>query len=148
MAIGIVISVLIFNPLIVGIRRFFSKEMNESTKIKEIAFAFDNSYKNIIKIMFFKDLYVFLWTLVLIIPGIIIIDIPSTSKKAPKIIIINNITTCLCCLPLNKNLYFFIILPIYMHSLCLYASVCINATIFFAVSFLSYCLVVSESEST
>ena len=41
-----------------------------------------------------------------------------------------------------------IILPIYMHSLCLYASVCINATIFFAVSFLSYCLVVSESEST
>ena len=70
-AISIVVSVFVFNPLIVGIRRFFSREMKESVKIKEIAFAFDNSYKNIIKIMFFKDLYTFLWSLLLIIPGII-----------------------------------------------------------------------------
>ena len=71
MAISLSVSIFIFNPFIVGIRRFFSKEMNESTKVKEIAFAFDHSYKNIIKTMFFKDLYTFLWTLLFIIPGIV-----------------------------------------------------------------------------
>ena len=69
--IGILISVFIINPLLVGIRRFFSKEMYESTKVKEIAYAFDHSYANVAKVMFFKDLYTFLWILLFIIPGIV-----------------------------------------------------------------------------
>ncbi len=71
MTIVILLSVFILNPFIVGIRRFFSKELKESTKVKEIAFAFDNQYKNIAKLMFMRDLYTFLWSLLLVIPGII-----------------------------------------------------------------------------
>ena len=67
----LLISIFILNPFVVGIRRFFAKEMKESTKVKEIAFAFDHCYSNITKIMFLKDLYTFLWSLLLIVPGIV-----------------------------------------------------------------------------
>ena len=91
-AVVLLLSIFILNPFIVGIRRFFAKEMKESTKVKEIAFAFDHSYSNITKIMFMRDLYTFLWTLLLIIPGIvkgyeyrmipyILGDNPSISKE-------------------------------------------------------------------
>ena len=36
-----------------------------------IKFAFDHNYKNIVKVMFFRDLYTVLWTLLFIIPGIV-----------------------------------------------------------------------------
>ena len=36
-----------------------------------IGYAFDVEYKNIVKIMFFRDLYLLLWTLLFVIPGII-----------------------------------------------------------------------------
>ena len=32
---------------------------------------FDSNYKSMVKTMFFRDLYVFLWTLLLVIPGIV-----------------------------------------------------------------------------
>lgn len=70
-AVVLLLSIFILNPFIVGIRRFFAKEMKESTKVKEIAFAFDHNYSNITKIMFMKDLYTFLWSLLFIIPGIV-----------------------------------------------------------------------------
>lgn len=70
-AVGITLSALVFNPFIVGIKGFFSKEMKETTKVSTITFAFDHSYKNHVKIMFFKDLYTFLWTLLFIVPGIV-----------------------------------------------------------------------------
>lgn len=69
--VSMIVGVFIFNPLVVGARRFFVKELSEGAKVKEVAFAFDNSYKNIIKIVFFKDLFIFLWSLLLIVPGII-----------------------------------------------------------------------------
>lgn len=72
--IGIVmtlLNVLLFNPLSVGCYRFFTKNLNEDARIKEVCYAFDSNYKNIIKIMFFKDLFTFLWTLLFVIPGIV-----------------------------------------------------------------------------
>lgn len=70
-AISFVLSLLVLNPLIVGCRRFFIKCREEQPSIKEVVFAFSHSYGNVIKTMFLQGLYIFLWSLLFIIPGII-----------------------------------------------------------------------------
>jgi len=70
-AIGLVYSAFIINPVVVGTNRFFVKTLGEPAEVKEVAFAFDNNYKNIAKILFVRDLKVLLWSLLFIIPGVI-----------------------------------------------------------------------------
>ena len=69
--IAILVDILLLNPLEVGIRRFFSVNLFEKAQLRELAYGFDHSYKNVVKIMFFRDLHTFLWTLLFIIPGIV-----------------------------------------------------------------------------
>ena len=69
--IGVALSVFLCNPLEVGTDRFFFKNLNQPAQISEVVFAFDNSYKNVIKIMFFRNLYLFGWSLLFLIPGIV-----------------------------------------------------------------------------
>ena len=69
--IGIAVAIFIINPLEIGTKRFFLKSLTEDTEIKELLFAFDHGYKNVVKILFMRDLKVFLWSLLFIIPGII-----------------------------------------------------------------------------
>ncbi|MBP3477512.1 MAG: DUF975 family protein [Lachnospiraceae bacterium] len=76
-AVFIVLFVIIFavqvflcNPLIVGTDRFMLKSIDDKAEVKEIAYGFDHSYLNIVKTLFFRDLYIFLWSLLFIIPGI------------------------------------------------------------------------------
>lgn len=64
-------KILVFHPLEVGISRFFIKNMKEQAQIKELCFAFDHGYKNCVKATFFQKLYIFLWTLLLVVPGIV-----------------------------------------------------------------------------
>ena len=71
MAMVLVLQAFIFNPLDVGAKRFFFKNLNEKANVKEIAFAYDNNYMNVVKTLFFRDLYTFLWSLLFIIPGIV-----------------------------------------------------------------------------
>ena len=71
MAIAIVIDVFVLNPLEVGTRRFSIVNLNSEANVKEVAFGFDHNYKNVIGVMFYRDLYTFLWTLLFIIPGIV-----------------------------------------------------------------------------
>ena len=71
MAVVILIDAFVFNPLEAGIRRFFAKSLYEDTKIREIAYTFDHGYLNAVKVIFFRDLYLVLWTLLFIIPGIV-----------------------------------------------------------------------------
>lgn len=62
------------NPVLVGKSRFFmeSRSLNASAGIKKVGWAFSKGrYLNVVKIMFFRDLYTFLWTLLLIFPGVI-----------------------------------------------------------------------------
>lgn len=70
-AIALTIAALIGNPLDLGARKFMVKNLNEKAEVKEVAYAFDSNYKNIVKIMFFRDLYTILWFLLFIIPGIV-----------------------------------------------------------------------------
>lgn len=75
MAVAIVIAfavnAFLINPLNVGGKRFFFYNLNAPAEIKELAFGFDHAYMNIVKTMFFRDLYTFLWSLLFIIPGIV-----------------------------------------------------------------------------
>ena len=70
-AIAIVLNVLLINPLEIGRARFFHRDLEENAEIKEVCFTFDRGYKNGVKIMFFRDLYTVLWSLLFIIPGIV-----------------------------------------------------------------------------
>lgn len=65
------LNILLLNPLSVGGRRFFYRNIKEDAQAQELCYTFDHGYKNSVKILFFRDLYLFLWTLLLIVPGII-----------------------------------------------------------------------------
>ena len=71
MLVVILLDVFICNPIEVGCKRFYVRNLNESAQIGNVGFAFDNNYKNITKTMFFRDLYTILWTFLFIIPGIV-----------------------------------------------------------------------------
>lgn len=71
MAFACVIDIFICNPLEIGGKRFYVRNLHEKAQVGNLGFAFDTNYMNVVKVMFFKDLYVVLWTLLFIIPGII-----------------------------------------------------------------------------
>ena len=71
LAVGVAVQVLFFNPLEIGSNRFFHINLEENADVKEVCFTFDRGYKNGVKVMFFRDLYILLWSLLLIIPGIV-----------------------------------------------------------------------------
>ena len=71
MTVVALLDVFIFNPLEVGCKRFYVRNLNEAAQIGNVGFAFDNNYKNIAKTMFFRDLYTILWSLLFVIPGIV-----------------------------------------------------------------------------
>lgn len=71
MTVVVLLDVFIFNPLEVGCKRFYVRNLNETAQIGNVGFAFDNNYKNIAKTMFFRDLYTILWSLLFVIPGIV-----------------------------------------------------------------------------
>ena len=65
------LKVFVFNPLLVGCQRYFIRCGKQPTSLSDVAFVFSSSYLNVVKIMFFMDLFTALWSLLLIIPGII-----------------------------------------------------------------------------
>ena len=71
MAIALAVDAFIANPLELGCKRFFRRNLDEPAAMSNIAFAFDSSYKNICKTMFLRDVYTVLWSLLFVIPGII-----------------------------------------------------------------------------
>ena len=71
-AIAIVVAMYVFviSPLEVGSQRFFLRNLNQPAEVKELAYGYDNNYKEVVKTMFLRSLFVFLWSLLLVIPGI------------------------------------------------------------------------------
>ena len=70
--VGILISVFVTNVLEVGARKFFLENTSEAVKIDALSYGFNGgNYMNIVKVQFMKNLYIFLWTLLFIVPGII-----------------------------------------------------------------------------
>lgn len=69
---GLIFSALVTNVVKVGYRSYFIKSNRENTGIGELfAFFRGDTYKNTVVTMVLKDIFIFLWSLLLIIPGII-----------------------------------------------------------------------------
>lgn len=71
LAVVLVLDIFLLNPLSVGGCRFMVKSVTDVAQVKEITYGFDHSYKNVVKVLFFKDLFIFLWTLLFVVPGIV-----------------------------------------------------------------------------
>jgi len=66
----IALYVFIMSPLEVGAQRFLVRNLNQRAEVKEVAFSYDNNYMETVKTLFLRSLIIFLWSLLLIIPGI------------------------------------------------------------------------------
>lgn len=71
MCIAIAYMMFIANPIRVGRNRFFLENRKGKTETGRMLSVFGTGYRNVVKVMFLKNLYIFLWSLLFIIPGII-----------------------------------------------------------------------------
>ncbi|MCM1121264.1 MAG: DUF975 family protein [Eubacterium sp.] len=71
LVIAFALMVFLLNPLEVGAQRFFVVSHYQKAELGELGYAFSNSYMNVVKTMFLRQLYIFLWSLLFIVPGII-----------------------------------------------------------------------------
>ena len=71
--ISVVLTVFVGNQILVGARRFFLKyRKNHPVEIGEIFKSYtDKTYLNVAKVTFIKDISIFGWTLLCIVPGVI-----------------------------------------------------------------------------
>lgn len=69
---SIVLHLLIGMPIWVGAKRFFMCSRERRTGVGELLYAFKSRYiVNVVLTMFLREVKIFLWTLLLIVPGII-----------------------------------------------------------------------------
>ena len=72
MLVRICLNYFILNPIQVGMASFFYRNRREKTGIGELAFAFNRKdFLPVVKTMFLRGLFITLWSLLLVIPGII-----------------------------------------------------------------------------
>jgi hypothetical protein len=64
-------AALVANPVRIGFARYFLSAREVKTPVSELFSGFRRNYANSILVMFMRDLYVFLWYFLFIIPGII-----------------------------------------------------------------------------
>ncbi|MBQ8559120.1 MAG: DUF975 family protein [Tyzzerella sp.] len=71
-AIAIAISAFLTNIIDIGGKRYFLENREHKTKVSQVLYGFSNgNYMNGVKIMFWKGLYIFGWSLLFIVPGIV-----------------------------------------------------------------------------
>jgi len=69
---SLLLSIFLFNPVKVSCRKFFFSNSYAPAQLNELKYSFsEGRYGNVVKVMFLRDLFVFLWTLLFIIPGIV-----------------------------------------------------------------------------
>ncbi|MBP5773262.1 MAG: DUF975 family protein [Eubacterium sp.] len=66
------LKIFVLNPINVGCTKWYLRNRKEDKpKLRAIVEVFSKGYIRIVGIMFLRDLFTFLWTLLLIVPGII-----------------------------------------------------------------------------
>ena len=71
LAVAIAIDAFLINPFLIGGYRFSVRNLNTPAMVSEAGYGFDNNYREIVKTMLLRDIFIALWTLLLIIPGIV-----------------------------------------------------------------------------
>lgn len=68
---GMLVIIFFVNPLTVGVNRYMIHiSRNEAASFEDLTYAFRNGYFNVVKIMFIEIIFILLWSLLLVIPGI------------------------------------------------------------------------------
>lgn len=68
----IVIKVFVFAVLEAGVSRFYVENRDYPARVSKILFGFQcGHYGNVVLVMFLRNLFLLLWTLLLIVPGIV-----------------------------------------------------------------------------
>ena len=75
-SIGFFVQMFLINPLSVGVNRFFIKNANgeredDGALLKCLLYPFTHGYINVVIKMFLMNLFIGLWTILFIVPGII-----------------------------------------------------------------------------
>ena len=70
-AFTIALDIFVLNPIEYGTQKFLRKAQNGNESLGTVFNGFKDGYRNIVKVMFFRDLFIFLWSLLFIIPGIV-----------------------------------------------------------------------------
>lgn len=81
LVVSLAIGFFINNPLNIGLTRFFTQSARGNTNLKELAFVFSKGfsvYLNIVRVQFFKTLFLFLWAMVGIVPVCILMVVFGT----------------------------------------------------------------------
>ncbi len=68
--IGLLLVIFVWNPLTVGCMRYFLDASDGDANLGNMGYAFKNNYLNLVGVMFLKDLFIALWSMLFIIPGI------------------------------------------------------------------------------
>ena len=69
--IWLLLTIFVFNPLKVGVQKFFIENHYSNSGLSSLLWAFKTNYSNTVKTMFLMQVYLFLWSLLFAIPGII-----------------------------------------------------------------------------
>lgn len=64
------LSIFVFHPLEVGCKKYFLDASDGNAQLGNMGYAFKNGYINVVSSMFLMNLFIFLWSLLLVIPGI------------------------------------------------------------------------------
>ena len=67
---GLVLSIFVFHPLEVGCKKYFLNASDGNAQLGNLGYAFRNGYINVVSSMLLMSLFIFLWSLLLVIPGI------------------------------------------------------------------------------
>ena len=70
-AVATAVGKLIAAPLEVSGRRFFMEASQRRYDLSQLGFGFSENFFNVFKVILLRDVFVFLWTLLLIVPGFI-----------------------------------------------------------------------------
>lgn len=71
LAISFGVKAFVVNPIVLGGKSFFLKSYERPSDLKDLGNGFKNSYLGNVKTLFMRDIFVFLWSLLFVIPGII-----------------------------------------------------------------------------
>lgn len=116
------VKAFVFNPLQVGCQSYFCKGLNDvNPQLNELGRGFKPNYKNVALTMFLRDLYLWLWSLISVIPvfiGAVVMILLSMfvdDDSAVALVIVTVVVMCLLafalCIPYIIKLYQYMLVP-------------------------------------
>lgn len=68
---ALLLSIFVFSPIQVGCDKYFLDASEGNANLSNMGYFFKNGYMNVVGVQFLTSLFIFLWSLLFIIPGIV-----------------------------------------------------------------------------